>query len=178
MENWGVPGAVFSVGWRRRGQTQRKLEDVRQKQVRKGGPRVRASVRDAGRGRVHLCGPRAGYWRPASLEGGRGCSCQSPARGVGTGGPGGRWSRPGQSPGAPARLSPPWSSTSPPRSVCTTRAVGRGQVGVGSPGGKLEGSTLRPVPPRHPATAGRSFRARGASPGAAMLASSQRTWGG
>lgn len=92
--------------WRRRGQTQRKLEDVRQKQVRKGGPRVRASVQDAGRGRVHLCGPRAGCWRPASLEGRTGCSCQSPARGVG-------WrfrgagSRTGQSLGAPARLSPP-----------------------------------------------------------------------
>lgn len=72
MENWGVPGAVFSVGWRRRGQTQRKLEDVRQKQVRKGGPRVRASVRDAGRGRVHLCGPRAAGWLlEAGLPGGR-----------------------------------------------------------------------------------------------------------
>lgn len=52
-----------------RGQTQRKLEDVRKKKVRKGGPRVRASVRAAGRGRLHLCGPRAGCWRPASLEG-------------------------------------------------------------------------------------------------------------
>lgn len=85
-----------------------------------------------------------------------------------------RGSRPGPRRGSPH----PWPSTSPPWSVCTTRAVGRGQVGVGSPGGKLEGSTLRPVPPRHPATAGRSFRARGASQGAAMLASSQRTWGG
>lgn len=83
-------------------------------------------------------------------------------------------SRPGPRRGSPH----PSLNFTPAVGTRTARAVGRGQVGVGSPGGKLEGSSLRPVPPRHPATTGRSFRARGASQGAAMLSSSQRTWGG
>lgn len=133
MENWGVLGAVCSMGRRRRGQTQRKLEDVRQKQVRKGGPRVRASVRDAGRGRVHLCGPRAGYWRPASLEGRTGVFVPEPrARRRG-----GRFRGAVESCWAVARghgaALPTRPSTSPPRSVhAPPEPSGAGRWGWGA----------------------------------------------
>lgn len=139
--------SVWDAGGR--GQTQRKLEDVRKKQVRKGGPRVRARCGTQARAGCTCAGRRLapGGWPP--WRGGRRCSCRSPARGVGAGGSGARCRRAGQSPGAPAR------------SVCAAQAVGRARVGVGSPGGKPEGSPLRPVPPRHPATAGRSSRAEG-----------------
>lgn len=134
---------------------------------------MRASVRDPGRARVHLCGLRACYWRP--------CSRLGPARGVGAGGYGARWRRAGKSPGVSARLSPP-----PTRNL--TRAAGMRRPsrvvhagGAGTPGGwgwLAGGVCFAACALRDPATAGRSLRARGAPRGAAILASSLRTRGG
>lgn len=57
-------------------------------------------------------------------------------------------------------------------------ARGWGRGSRAAVGGQPEGSALRPVRSRHPATAGRSLRARGAPRGAAILTSSLRTRGG
>lgn len=130
--------------------------------------------------------------RACGTRGGPGCTCAgcgpatggrvrvwAPRRGVGAGGYGARWRRAGKSPGVSAQLSPP-----PTRNFARAarpepwgaRGWGRGSRAAG--GGQPEEFALRPVRSRHPATAGRSLRARGAPRGAAILASSLRTRGG
>lgn len=141
------------------------------KQVQKGGPRVRASVRDPGRARVHLCGLRACYWRP--------CSRLGPAarrRG---------WRLRGavEASWEVARCLSAALSTfdTQLRPRGAARAVGCTRVGAGIPGGRgrpAGGVRFAACALLAPRDGGRSLRARGAPRGAAILASSLRTRGG
>lgn len=123
---------------------------------------------------MHLCGSAASVqsrwrggrecWRPgvrARREGWRSQGAVEASGGVAV------------RPGAGSRH--PWSATSPAGLACASRVVRRARAGGGKPGQPNGGSALRPALRRHPATRGRSVRTRGASRGAAMLASSLRT---